>query len=155
MKTLNVIIEDKIAEIKLYGHWIKSNDKTISKDIPLLSKKYYKSIQKAKCKVLPFFVLSRNYNENTKDFELFIGSILEDKKLEEFILPKGTYAKITIKPKLGFIWGTAIGEAKNYFYTKWLPSNNYKAVNMEYEYHTEKSIGKSPTIDIIFAIEGL
>ena len=36
MKTLNVIIEDKIAEIKLYGHWIKSNDKTISKDIPCL-----------------------------------------------------------------------------------------------------------------------
>lgn len=43
-------------------------------------------------------------------------------------------------------------EAKKYFYTQWLPQSKYEAKNMEYEFHTEKSIGKHPTVDIIFAI---
>ena len=72
--------------------------------------------------------------------------------LESYVLPASEYAKITVKPKLGFLWGASIGEAKQYFYTKWLPTSSFEALNLEYEYHTERSTEKQPAIDIIFAI---
>ena len=88
----------------------------------------------------------------SKNCEMLIGGDIVHDNLESFILPAGDYAIITIKPKMGFLWGASVGEAKRYFYTKWLLENPYEALNMEYEYHTEKAIGKHPTIDIIFAI---
>ncbi|MFR1872696.1 MAG: AraC family transcriptional regulator, partial [Coprococcus sp.] len=102
--------------------------------------------------VLPYFVLTQNYNEQSRDFELFIGSAIDKSGLESYVLSAGEYAKITVKPKLGFLWGASIGEAKQYFYTKWLPKSSFEALNLEYEYHTERSKEKQPTIDIIFAI---
>ena len=83
---------------------------------------------------------------------MLIGGNIVNNELDNYTLPAGNYAKITVKPKMGFLWGASIGEAKRYFYIKWLLENPYKALNMEYEYHTEKTIGKSPTMDIIFAI---
>jgi len=142
----------KIEQQIIFGIFKSSNDKTISADIKALSADY-RSIILSKEITFPYFVLSRNYDTRSKDFLLFIGSDYEKDGLERFVLPTGEYAKITIKPKLGFIWGAAIGEAKTYFYTKWLPKSPYQALNMEYEYHTERSTEKNPTIDIIFAIE--
>ena len=141
----------ELSEIKIYGFSKKSNDKTVSRDVKELSTKYHAIIKKKP--IIPYFILSKNYNEKTKDFEMFIGSIYENKAFEQCIIPKGKFAKIIIKPKLGFIWGISIGQAKRYFYTKWIKNSKYKAMNIEYEYHTEKSIGKNPTIEIIFAIK--
>ena len=152
MVKLNVEIIE-VSELKIYGFSDKSNDRTISKDINKLSAKYNNIIGEKS--VIPYFVLSKNYNEKTKDFELFIGSIQENAIFEQYIIPKGKFAKITVKPKLGFIWGLSIGSAKKYFYKNWLKNNNFKPLNMEYEHHTEKSIGKNPTIDIIFSIKDI
>ena len=137
----------------IYGLWMNSSDKTISKDIPALSKRYYDVIGKMPESVLPFYVLSKDYDETSGRFRLFIGGEVQHEQLDAHGLPAGDYGKITVKPKLGFIWGLAVGEAKRYFYTKWLPASEYKALNMEYEYHTEKSIGKKQEIDILFSIE--
>lgn len=142
-----------IEQQTIYGLWQKSNDRTISNDIKTLSEQYHTVVSIPEGKVLPYFVLSRNYDKKSRDFELFIGGAIDKGGLKSFVLPKGEYAKITIKPKLGFLWGASIGEAKRYFYTKWLPVNSYEALNMEYEYHTENCTGKRPTIDVIFAIE--
>lgn len=137
---------------QLYGLWQKSSDKTIAKDIPALSKKYYEVVGKPAGSVLPFFVLSQNYREATGQFDLFIGGQIYHEQLKSYILPEGTYGKMTIKPKLGFLWGMAVGQAKRYFYTKWLPASGYDALNMEYELHTEKSVAKKPENDLLFAI---
>ncbi|MDO5518151.1 MAG: effector binding domain-containing protein [Clostridium sp.] len=136
----------------IYGVWKNSNDKTVSEDIKSLSEKYNSIISSSEESPLPFYVLSRNYNQETKDFEIFVGSTTQRDNLESLMLPAGEYASITIKPKFGFLWGTSIGEAKRYFYTKWLPETPYNSKNIEYEYHTEKSKGKHPAVDIIFAI---
>jgi len=145
------IIENSEDEL-IYGLRQKSNDKTQSKDIPALSNKYYKAVHKGSGDVIPFFVVSKDYNESTKNFELFIGGLLEDKNLETFTIPKGLFVKVSIRPKMGFLWGLSIGEAKRAFYTEWLPKSDYSALNMEYEYHTEISNGKNPRIDILFAV---
>ena len=143
----------QMEEETIHGLWRKSNDRTISKDIKALSEKYHAAVSLPMGKVFPYFVLSRNYDVQSKDLELFIGSTTDKNGLERLILPAGKYASITVKPKMGFLWGASIGEAKRYFYTKWLPGSPFEALNMEYEYHTEKSIGKQSTIDIVFAIQ--
>lgn len=43
--------------------------------------------------------------------------------------------------------------AKRYFYTRWLPDIPYRAKNIEYEHHTEKSLGRHPEIELFFAVE--
>ena len=141
-------------DITVYGLKRKSNDKTQSKDIPLISKEYYAIVAKKRGDVIPFFVISKDYNENTRDFSLFIGGLLENENLEKFTIPRGLFVKTTIKPKTGLFWGLLIGAAKRSFYTDWLPKSDYTGLNMEYEYHTEASIGKNPQIDILFAVKG-
>lgn len=104
--------------------------------------------------VLPLYVLSRNYDPRTEAFELLIAGNFVAPPLAAFTLEAGLYARITVRPKLGFLWGPAVGEAKRYFYTKWLPGSGYAARNLEYELHTEKSVGKAPSIDLLFAVRG-
>jgi predicted transcriptional regulator YdeE len=137
----------------IYGCGKKSNDRTQAKDIPALSKTYYEAVGKAAGEVLPFYVISQDYDERTKDFQLFIGGLLENEKLETLTIPKGMYGKVTVKPRIGLLWGLSIGEAKRAFYTQWLPGSKYLPLRMEYEYHTEMSKGKNPQIEILFAVQ--
>jgi len=153
MSKMDFLIIEIEENIPVYGLSQKSNDKTQAKDIPALAKKYYEAAGKNSGEVIPFYVISKDYDKITRDFQLFIGGLIENKALETFVIPRGTYEKVTIRPKLGFMWGLSIGEAKRAFYTKWLPKSKYTALNMEYEYHSEISKGKKPQIEILFAIE--
>ena len=103
--------------------------------------------------MLPYFVLSRNYNKQSHDFELFIGNVIDKSGLESRVLSANEYAKITVKPKLGFLWGASIGEAKRYFYGKWLLENPYEALNIKYEHHTEKAIGKHRSLILFLQLK--
>lgn len=140
------------TEQRLYGLWKKSNDRTVSKDIKALSEAYRVAVAQVDT-VLPFFVLSQNYNAQTRDFELFIGSVYERDGLETLTLRAGIYARMTVRPWLKCLWGPAIGAAKRFFYTHCLPGSPYEAMNMEYECHTEKSLGRHPEIELFFAVE--
>lgn len=151
MKNFSVDLVN-LVDKPLYGLWKQSNDKRIFRDIPALSSHYYTTLHRPKDSVLPYFVLSKDYNAQTQNFALFIGSTAKHSGLQRFLRPGGIYAKITVRPKLGFLWGPAIGEAKRFFYTQWLPRSPYEALNMEYELHTQKSLGKHPTVVLFFAI---
>lgn len=140
-------------ERQLYGVWGPSNDRTQARDIPAISKRYYQTVDKKSGQVLPFYVLSRGYDEKTQAFSLFIGGEAYGAGLDALILPAGTYAQMVIRPKLGFLWGPAIGEAKQFFYAKWLPDSPYRAMNMEFELHTEKSLGWNGSVELLFHIE--
>ena len=152
MAKLNFSVIEKSEGTPVWVLRKQSNDKTQAKDIPALAKAYYETVGKGDGEVMPFFVISQGYDKATGDFTLSIGGLIEHGALEKLTIPAGLYGKVTIKPKLGFIWGLAIGEAKRAFYTQWLPQSNYESLNMEYEYHTEASKGKRPAIDILFAI---
>lgn len=152
MAALDVQIMDMEQQV-IYGLWKNANDKTISKDIRDLAGRYGVITSLPEKERIPYFVLCRNYDEQSRGFELFIGGTENKGGLERFVLPAGTYAKVAVKPKLGFLWGVSIGEAKRAFYTKWLPGSPYKALDMEYESHTQRSVGKHPEIDLLFAVE--
>lgn len=139
--------------LTLYGVRSPGNDKTIAADIRRLSAAYRTVTSFRKGAVWPFFVLTRNYDPQTRNFELFSGSDTPADGLETLQLPAGEYAKITVRPVWGFLWGLAIGRAKRRFYTEWLPSSPYRPLNLEYEYHTaQKSTGRHPSVDLLFAV---
>lgn len=153
MASFEVTLERREQAQEVYGVWAESGDRTAAKDIPRLSEEFYRRAGRSKKKVLPFFVLSRDYCEQTGAFKLFIGGTIPGDGLERLALPAGLYARVTVKPKLGFLWGPAIGEAKRRFYTRWQPASGYRCAGWEYEYHTEKSFGRSPSIDLLFAMQ--
>lgn len=137
--------------VTIFGLGMASNDRTQSGDIPKLSQLYAKQV---KIKgVLPFYVLSEHYDPATGAFDLFIAGTVEGQGLQARTLPQGTYAHMTVRPKLGMLWGPAIGEAKRYFYTQWLPASGYGPLGMEYELHTERTLARPAELDLYFAVE--
>ena len=136
----------------LYGLHKNSGDKAQSRDISCLSKQFYAHIGAKPEMVLPFYVVSRDYDAAAEAFTLFIGDDGSNRGLEQEVLPAGIYAKLELRPRLGFLWGHSVGRAKRWFYTQWLPGSGYEAVNLEYELHTKKSVGKHLAVDLLFAI---
>lgn len=142
-------------ETMIYGIWMKSNYKHISRDISKLSKEYYEIEKKKKEEVSPFYVLLTNHKENTGDCQILVASTIEDNEngLEKYKLQAGTYASITVKPKFNFLSENIISEARKYFYKKWLPSSGYESLNFDYELHSEQSKELNSTLEIVFGIK--
>ena len=137
----------------LYGLHRYTNDRDQSRDIPMLSRQFYDRTGGKPQPAPAFYVVSRDYEPSAGAFVLFVGDGGSGRTLEPEVLPEGTYAVMTVRPKLGFLWGAAIGQAKRWFYTKWLPGSGYEARNLEYELHTEQSTGKHPSVELRFAIQ--
>lgn len=64
MVNLEVTLETMEAR-EIHGLWGRSSDRTVSKDIPRLSGEFYQAAGKKAGEVLPFYVLSRNYDPRT------------------------------------------------------------------------------------------
>lgn len=77
----------------------KRKGQTVSKDISILSEKYDSDLSLSKGGALS--VLSRNYEKQNKNFQMFIGGTPAKKQLENFVA--GEYVKIIISPKLRFL----------------------------------------------------
>ncbi|MGI6108777.1 MAG: GyrI-like domain-containing protein [Eubacteriaceae bacterium] len=137
----------------IYGLSVLSNDLTIAKDIKRVYQCYKTAVHAVEGDVVPLFVGSKDYNETTGDFTLFIGSDINSPGLRKITLPGGEYAHFPVKPKFGRFWGSAIGKAKRRFYGSWLPRNGYESRNIDFEYHTQKSLLDSPEIDMFFAVK--
>lgn len=134
----------------LYGLHRPSGDRQQRRDIPDLAARFYRHLGVER--VLPFYVVSRDYDRGSGRFTLFVGDDGSNRALETELLPAGTYARLRVRPMLGFLWGPAVGAAKRWFYTGWLPKSAYEAVNLEYELHTEKTVGRHPTAELLFAL---
>lgn len=152
MSDRNVAVRE-MGERRICGLETASSDRSVSVDIPRLSAEYHAVSGTREGGVLPFYVLSRDYEPRGGTFRLFVGGEPAHEGLRELTLPAGLCAVMAVKPKLGFLWGAAVGEAKRWFYTVWLPQSGYRPQNLEYEYHTEKTLGKKPELDLVFAVE--
>ena len=136
----------------VYGCSMVSSERTVSEDILVLAKRYRAARPNASWPVLPFFVLSRGFNRATGRFSLFVGGEEQAEGLEFAELPAGLYARIIVKLRFAFLLGREIGRAKRYFYQAWLPNSAYMGQNLEYEYHTAKSMEPRPQVELIFGI---
>ena len=141
-----------MAARTFWGLWGSASDRTVAADIPALSRRCGEVSARPVAQELPFCVLSRDYDEQTGQFALFVGGTREAPGLERLTLPAGLCAQITVRPRFRCLWGAAVGRAKRFFYTRWLPASPYRAANLEYEYHTAASVGRHPAVDLIFAL---
>lgn len=136
----------------LHGLAMPSADKTIARDIPALTAAFHRAGGTAPGSVLPFYVVTSGYRPQDGTFTLFIGGEAPHPALQALALPSGEWGHIAVRPRLGFLWGPAIGQAKRYFYTRWLPASGRQARSIEVEHHTAQSTGKRPHIDLYFAL---
>ena len=144
----------------LGGVQAPSNDRTVSRDIPRLARAFYRQAKKPAGSVLPFFVVSRDYQPQSGDFILFTGTDISNDAVfraadfpgPRLEIPSGLYAAITVRPLFGLFWGLAIGRAKRWFYTQWLPESGYAPVNLEYELHDKRSSRWFGSIELLFGI---
>lgn len=137
----------------LYGLSMPSGDKSAARDIAGLTRRYRAATGTA-LKGVPLYVLSRDYDQETRAFTLFVGGEEPAEPLTPLPLPAGQYAVLPVSCGAAPFWGMAVGRAKRFFYTEWLPASGFRARNLEYEHHTEKSVGRRPRVDLLFAIEG-
>lgn len=144
---------EQMGERVVYGAGAASNDRTLSRDIDRLAKAYAEAAGAPASSTVPLFVISHGYDPSTGDCELFVGGEVEADGLERFTIPAGAYARLELAPALRVLWGASIGKAKRWLYTQWLPTSGYAALNLEYEHHTEKTLGRHPRVDLLFAIE--
>lgn len=136
----------------IHGLHLNSNDQAQHWDIPKLSHRLHQLQQVPSGRLLPLYVLSRDYDSENRVFTLFVGSDHSHSACSAEQLPAGTYARIEVRPKLGFLWEPSIKEAKHWFYDRWLPTSPYESIDLEYELHTEKSLDSHPAIDLFFGI---
>lgn len=138
---------------EIYGLRMLSSDRTQAADIQTLSALYQNITGKPPKEALPYFIITQNYNEQTRQFDLFVGSLLDHKELESLLLPSGIYAKSEIKSTFSFLLGQKIGKAKRDFYRHFIPQSSYSPLDITYEYHTEKSLAQNGTIEIFYAVQ--
>lgn len=136
-----------------FGMRAASNDRTLACDIDRLAKAHAQAVDAPAGTTVPLFVISHAYDPSTGDCELFVGGEVEAGGLERFVIPAGTYARLELACALRVLWGASVGKVKRWLYTQWLPTSGYAALNLEYEHHTEKTSGRHPRVDLLFAIE--
>lgn len=144
---------EQMGERVVYGVGAASNDRTLAHDIDRLAKAHAEAAGAPAGGSVPLFVVSHAYDPSAGDCELFVGGEAEADGLERFAIPAGAYARIELAPALRALWGASVGKAKRWLYTTWLPTSGYVALNLEYEHHTEKTLGRRPRVDLLFAIE--
>ena len=147
--------------IKFVGLSVKTDDKKIYKDAAQLGKDYsqFKKTYKITNIKEPWasVAYSRDFDEKTRSWEYIMGDIVTSldsvpEGLKGYKIEPGEYAVFQIKAKFGFLWGLEIGRMKKYVFTDWLPKSKYTATGSDFEYHDERSIGKSPSIDLYVGI---
>ena len=82
------VVENEYDRVVL-GLRQKSNDKTQAKDIPSLSKRFYEVVSKGSGEVIPFFVISKDYSESTRDFHFLSAGLLKMINSKHLLSQKG------------------------------------------------------------------
>ena len=137
---------------RLHGFMKTSSAETRKTDIPELSTRYHDALEMEPGHVLPLYVITKDRDDAGRH-TLFIGGEKVDEKLDTLSMPEGPYARMVIRPKFSIFWAPAIAEAKQWFFSEWLPASGYEDINLEFELHSEKSVGKMPTLELFFGLK--
>jgi len=150
--------------IKMIGVSTRTGMKTIFKDAARLGQEYKKikdaNLIKDKKEPWGFVAVSKDF-QGEESWEYLMGDVVTcldfvPEGCKSFEIPAMTYAVFPIRPKSKYAWGITIGLTKKYIFTKWLPNSKYESdhsVLGDFEYHDQRSLAKSPEIDLYVAIK--
>lgn len=150
--------------IKLIGIEVQTDDKSIYKDAGRITKRFneIKSRNPVPDLKQPWarLYVSKDYNAEARTFKYIVGDVVTQidsipEGLNYYEVPASVYAVFTIKPKSRLVWGITMGRMKRYIFTEWLPVSGYEASGIidDFELHDERSLGKSPQIDLYVALK--
>jgi len=150
--------------IKLIGIEVQTDDKSIYKDAGRITKRFNEINSRNPVPDLkqPWarLYVSKDYNAEARTFKYIVGDVVTQidsipEGLNYYEVPASVYAVFTIKPKSRLVWGITMGRMKRYIFTEWLPVSGYEASGIidDFELHDERSLGKSPQIDLYVALK--
>lgn len=158
-------IVDLPAPILIVGMSVETSLRRIYRDVPALGRRYhdFKRKQPIPNKKEPwaFAAVTWGHNERTGTMSYMMGDVVTrietlPSYLQAFTIPASKYAVFPIRPKNRLGWPFAIGDAKRYIYTVWMPKSGYEpgGVLDDFEYHDERSTRrKDPEIDLYVAVK--
>lgn len=147
----------------LIGLSVDTTEKRIYRDVPRLGQVYQKRKSEIPNKRHPwvFAAVSQGYDPVTGSLTYTMGDVVTSLEsipagLIGFDIPAGKYAVFPVRPRNRLGWPFAIGDAKRYIYTVWLPQSGYEPAGTidDFEYHDARSTDKRhPEIDLYVAIK--
>lgn len=155
--------EIEVIEIKddmfSAGLMITSDEKSIMNDGADIQKKFYEKKPSIRNGCDPWGITVITYpKDKGGKFKYFIGSRVDNAEgNHEFhitTIPKGVYARITVKYKNSIMWNIDVANARRFFNDKWLPKSLYKSSDafIDMEYYDRRCKNYFPTIDLYFPI---
>lgn len=143
MKEINV---EHIEEKVFYGLSTVSDQKHLMKNVEKLKAQVSKASGKET--LFPYVVLTKNfYQEQSDEFQLFVGIMEEHLNLEKVHVPQGWFAKMEVGAMLGHFWGKAFNEAKHFLYKKWMVKEHYTSCDVDYALFDERALGLKPKME--------
>lgn len=131
----------------IYGYEKQTDNQMIFEDTKIVLKAYQQILSTIKEKYA-YYVLVKKNSMTNQILRLFIGGLVKDERFERFVIPSGTYVKITVHYKFRILQRVAIQKARQYFYKQWLVENPYVLYHLEYVYYVENK----PVIEVYFAV---
>lgn len=160
-KTKEPVVISLDKPITVLGLTMKTGMKSVFKDVTKILKQYmsYKEEYGIPNQKVPweYISLSRNFNDN-QTWDYLTGHVVNSvEKIPEiftaFEVPTGKYVVFSVRPRLKFMLGIAIGKTKKYIYDVWLPKSMYEFAGYEFEYNNEKMFNENPHhIDLYIAV---
>lgn len=152
MISREIVLSEQPAA-NLYGLTMLSDDRTQAKDVRDMYQCYKTAVHAEEGAVVPLYIGTKDYNTRSRDFTLFIAGNIQAPGLRPIMLPGGLYAHFPVRARFGYFWGAALRKARCHFYGFWLSHSDYEPRNIDYEFHTQKTMLDSPEVELYFAIK--
>ena len=143
-KSIDVTIKNW-EEQTVYGLWIRSSLTAAGTEWENLMTLYSRRSGDRGIR----FVIRENADEK-QECDLFCGGLTGGEEISEFTIPAGEYASVTVTPKFGLFWGSAIENADYYLRSEW-PKEAGRRLD-DFRVEIRDMLGKKPSMEILYRL---
>ncbi len=143
-KPIDVTIKNK-EEQTLHGLWIRSSLTASGTEWENLMALYSRRSGDQGVR----YVIRENADEKG-DCDLFCGGHTGGEEISDFTVPAGEYASVTVTPKFGLFWGSALENADFYLRSEW-PKESGRRLD-DFRMEIRDMLGKKPTLEILYRL---
>jgi len=143
-RSFDVTIKNR-EEQTLYGLWVRSSLTASGTEWENLMALYSRrSGDQGKKYVI------RENTDGKMECDLFCGGQTGGEEISEFTVPAGEYASVTVTPKFGLFWGSAIDNADFNLRNEWPKVSGRKLDDFRME--IRDMLGKKPSLEILYRL---
>ena len=143
-KTINATVKSREEQV-VHGLWVRSTLNSSGTEWENLMRLYSKRSGDMGIR----FVIRENTDEK-RDCDLFCGGLTGGDDISDFTILAGEYVSVTVTPKFGLFWGSAIEEAEVYLRDEWPKQSGRKLDDFHLE--IRDMMGKKPSLEILYRL---